>query len=483
MLYGINIAGAEGSNPRAMRHNFDYKHPEISMINAWAAAGCMAIRYPFKWERLQTAPYEPLRISELNLIIERVEAITSQGMVCILDMHNYMRYRHEITVKLGETVSITLPVLAAADAWGKLAPYFASNPLVWFNLMNEPHGIDQAVIFDVQQGCINAIRAAGATNKVLLSVNNYSSLRTVADPANLATLAAYVDPANNKAVDLHQYVDSGLQGDDPSTIPYATAMSYPESATPALRSIGMQAWIGEFNAGNALSVSQQAIDIYTGYVSHFHANQDVYLGMSPWADGSFWSPTYHNRMTPSSVLWNIGLQIALQPPPAPALPETVYEDDSLYFNGTGDIDLTSVLSGIANSENTVLIEFSSEAPTLWQYLITGRGGNGMWGLQWNNAQSSSAMAMGVSSSNKAHQASLTMTADSNPHIIGLRRSAVGTQIFLDGVWSAAVSSGNQLLSVIKLGSSAANPSRNFKGTMHRVSVWNTALTNEQVAGW
>ena len=58
-------------------------------------------------------------------------------------------------------------------AWcGAVAKEFKDNPNIIFDTNNEYHDMDQQLVFDLNQACIDGIRAAGATKQLILVEGN-----------------------------------------------------------------------------------------------------------------------------------------------------------------------------------------------------------------------------------------------------------------------------------------------------------------------
>lgn len=89
---------------------------------------------------------------------EIVSYITGKGAYAIVDPHNFARY-------YGEVITDT----AGFEAWWKtVAAEFASDSNVIFDCNNEPHDMPSIdLVVELNQGCINGIRAAGATTQTI----------------------------------------------------------------------------------------------------------------------------------------------------------------------------------------------------------------------------------------------------------------------------------------------------------------------------
>jgi endoglucanase len=153
---GVNLAGAEFAMIGG-RWNW----PSLDNLNYYLAKGFNVFRVPFKWNRLQTQIMAPLDATALTGLDQIVATATAAGAVVLLDAHDYGRRDKQI---IADTDS---PVTAAmfADFWGRMAARYRANPLVWYNLMNEPHDQSAQANIAAQNAACAAIRAAGARSR------------------------------------------------------------------------------------------------------------------------------------------------------------------------------------------------------------------------------------------------------------------------------------------------------------------------------
>ena len=138
-----------------------------------------------------------------------VSRLHAAGLVVVLDLHWNAP---------GTTLALGQQVMADADHspafWSSVASYFLSDPAVVFDLYNEPHDISWACWRD---GCttsggwqaagfqslVNAVRATGATQPVLVGGNGWAG--------DLSSWLTYrpTDPAHQLAASVHVYNFSG----------------------------------------------------------------------------------------------------------------------------------------------------------------------------------------------------------------------------------------------------------------------------------
>ncbi len=145
----------------------------------------------------------------------------TQRVDAILDPHNYMRYNDPSSQPFsGSVIGNASDPKAATTAqlgafWGELARRFKDNERVLFGLMNEPHDMPSKLLQANNQQSIDSIRAAGATNLIIAPGNSWTGGHAwTQGGAEAASEWMYKlrDPANNTAVDVHEYLDEDFSG-------------------------------------------------------------------------------------------------------------------------------------------------------------------------------------------------------------------------------------------------------------------------------
>ena len=280
---GVNMAGAEFANSRIPgKLNEDYHYPKERDIDYFVDRGMNVFRLPFRWERLQLNlawEFEPRELGQLD---ETVAYMTGRGAHVLLDPHNYARY-------FGKVIgSKQVPVSAFASFWAQLAAHFKDNRRVIFGLMNEPYRILADEWRDAAQAAIDAIRATGARNLILVPGTSWSGAHSWTKElngiSNASALRDLNDPADNMAFEVHQYLDSDYSGTSSDCQSETIGRKSLEKFTKWLRETGHRGFLGEFGAANN-PVCLEALDQMLQYVAD---NSDVWLGWSYWAAGAWW---------------------------------------------------------------------------------------------------------------------------------------------------------------------------------------------------
>jgi endoglucanase len=291
---GVNLAGAEFNSSKKPGTLFkDYTYPSESDYAYFASRGMNAIRLPLLWERLQPQANSELDAAQLSLLRTAVERAKAKKMVVVLDVHNYAKYGG---VRLGGS---EVPVAVLADLWRRLADEFKNDDSVIFGLMNEPNGIGATEWADAAQAAINAIRAAGANNLVLVPGTAYSGAHSwngtwYGGTSNADALLKIADPANRIAFEAHQYLDADFSGTSGECVSEDIGVRKLNVFTTWLREHGKRGFLGEFGA----SSNATCMAALRQMLEHMESNDDVWLGWTYWAAGAWWPAAYPFNVQP-----------------------------------------------------------------------------------------------------------------------------------------------------------------------------------------
>jgi endoglucanase len=274
LLFGVNIAGAEFEAIGGR-----WRWPSLTNLAYYLGKGFTVFRIPFRWERLQPELRGPLPEEALQGLDAIIAAINAQGAIAILDAHNYGRREKTIIGGSGS------PVSAAdfADFWGRMAARYKAQPLVWYNLMNEPHDMPAQANLEAQNAACLAIRKAGARAKVLFSGNAWTGAHSWIKSGNGAVMLGARDPADNYAFDVHQYLDPGFGGSGPKPV-LGVGAHILAAVTIWARAHRKKLFLGEFGGGP----SQAFLTELDSLLAYVVANKDVFIGATYFAGGGGW---------------------------------------------------------------------------------------------------------------------------------------------------------------------------------------------------
>ena len=283
VLTGVNLAGAEfGENVLPGHFGTDYTHPTPEEVDYFTELGMNVFRLPFRWERLQHTTFADFDAVELGRLDAFVGYANASGAKVILDPHNYARYYGDV---IG---SAQLPVEAFRDFWSRLATHYAANDGVIFGLMNEPNTMPTELWLSNANEAIDAIRTTGATNLIRVPGNAWTGAHSWYQDwygtPNATVMRHVVDPLDNYAIDLHQYLDADFSGTSPNCVSTTVGTEKLVAATGWLRQQGLMEFLGEFGAADNFTCLQ-ALDDMLYFVD---ANTDVWMGWAYWAAGPWW---------------------------------------------------------------------------------------------------------------------------------------------------------------------------------------------------
>lgn len=280
---GVNLAGAEFAPSKLPgTSGLDYAYPTKAEIDYFVGKGMNLIRLPFSWERIQPYATGDFSADQINQIDDLIQYATGKGTQVVLDLHNYARY-------YGKTLGQPdLPISTLADIWGRLASRYKDNKRVIFGLMNEPLNINTATWVAAANAAIQAIRASGASNLVLVAgsspTNFYNQNQAWGGTEYGSAMLGIYDSASNFVYELHTYLDWDISGTSDACVSQTIGAERLRDFTSWLRQNNQRGFLGEFGSGRN-DTCFAALDNMLSYVDN---NLDVWLGWAYWAAGPLW---------------------------------------------------------------------------------------------------------------------------------------------------------------------------------------------------
>jgi len=225
----ITVAGGEFAGPELVRtstfsnhdpgkYDRDYHFDAPRTFRFLASRGIGTVRIEFRWEMIQRKLGGALHRGSMQLLDSVTLAARQAGLNVVLDMHNFGAYylwngRHGVRRPIG---SAKLPIHYFADVWKRLSAHYKRDASIYYGLMNEPVGLEAngelsaAEVWEqASQAALDAVRANGDVNVVMISGYDYSPVRSWAEihPDGWIT-----DPANNFLYEGHHYWDRNASG-------------------------------------------------------------------------------------------------------------------------------------------------------------------------------------------------------------------------------------------------------------------------------
>lgn len=234
-LKGINLSGGSDLDEW-------WSFPSTTAIDYYYAQGFNFFRIPFRWERLQHAVGGELDATHLADLDAAVQYALGKGadVRVMLVAHNFGgRYETggngalpiggEPEQKIGGALVGGFQVTRAhfADFWSRVATYYADEPRVVFDLMNEPesmpadgYGDGTMQLVAAYNDAIAAIRANETeTHLIALEGHGWNNAQSFSDDwygtENSVAFLSIVDSADYWVASVHDYpdVDHGDEGD------------------------------------------------------------------------------------------------------------------------------------------------------------------------------------------------------------------------------------------------------------------------------
>jgi len=268
---GTNLSGMEWARPGlrvslSSMPNLHFTVPRRAEVAYLASQGFLKNRLPIQWELLQPmlfdTPANPVARAAIGqpgefhagyagFITRVLDAHAAVGATCILDLHNYARYRDfrwqadgsvlglmvasdpllrpytsdrsqviERIFGLAQGASLTLAHFT--DFWSRAARLWAKHPgLGGYGLMNEPHdmpppggvlatsggGEDLRIWPRFAQAAVRAIRAIDALTPIYVSGNTWNSAMSLA-----TRNPGFPLQGSNLIYEVHLYLDAFSNG-------------------------------------------------------------------------------------------------------------------------------------------------------------------------------------------------------------------------------------------------------------------------------
>jgi endoglucanase len=305
-LPGVNISGAEFNAGRTVcasvvqreaatgcvLEGWDYIYPSNAEIDYYASKGLKVIRLPFDGNRIQPLRDGPLSTSELAFMDPVVQYATSKGLIVLLDPHNYGYLNDNSGVSREIGVDPLMPASYFGDLWSKLATHYIGNANVMFGLMNEPNVQTPQQWHDAAIVAIQAIRATGAKQKILIPGTFWTGAESWMD-GNSAVWTGFTDI--NFAFEVHQYLDSNNSGTS-ATCVTGKGSTILAPFTAWARANKVEGFLGESGWATNMGCMAEGDAI----VSYMNENSDVWLGYTYWA-GGLWLGSYMYSIEPAGL--------------------------------------------------------------------------------------------------------------------------------------------------------------------------------------
>lgn len=148
-----------------------------------------------------------------------------------------------------------------------------------------------ALVAQLNQAAIDAIRSAGATTQYITVEGNawtgawsWKTATGTDGKTNADTMGSLTDSEDKLIYQMHQYLDSDSSGTSDTCVDATIGSTRLADATAWLRAEGKLGLIGEY-AGGANTLCESAVKDMLSYMDD---NSDVWTGAVWWAAGPWW---------------------------------------------------------------------------------------------------------------------------------------------------------------------------------------------------
>lgn len=336
---GFNLSGLEFGKtidpfvaPNLSEEDATQANSDLNDTRAFLQAGMNTVRVPISWGYLQLdgAGKGELNVDYYNAYIKPLlETLTKAKVNVIVDLHAYMRYSKFGKEYSGVGPGASLPdgtlITDAAlyqDFWGKLLALIKSNPNIDMNyimldLMNEPVGVPNDLVFSIQASVIKFLRAQGFQGYILVEGNEWTGMhswtttswqstdgKTTYTNAALFTRKHFeeagITDLSKIIINVHQYLDSNYSGTQSQCVANISSFNT-DAFINYLQTNRLKAIVTEFGAGTDSGSCANTLNLFMQFLQANSAkNKDYgFVGWTIWSTGHGWG-NYNLRVTPAS---------------------------------------------------------------------------------------------------------------------------------------------------------------------------------------
>ena len=298
---GVNLTGwLQTSNAKQIQFT---KFGKQDLVNI-KSLGCDVIRLPINLHAMTSgAPdytIDPLFFYFLDQIIDWAEELQ---LHLILDNHSFDPAVNT-SARIGD---ILIPV------WTQMAQHYKDrSDYVYYEVLNEPHGLSDATWNQIQQRVIDAIRAVDQKHTIVVGPagwNGYNNLRYMPkyqDDKLIYTFHFY-DP--------FMFTHQGASWVDPSMVPLA-GVPFPYDAAlmppcpPELRGTWVDSSLANYKNDGTVQRVRQLIDIAADFQSQRHVSLlcgefGVYMLNSDNDDRIYWYSVVRDYLEQKGFAWTM----------------------------------------------------------------------------------------------------------------------------------------------------------------------------------
>lgn len=299
--HGVNLTGwLQVGSPREIQFT---KFTKQDLINI-KSLGCDVIRLPinlhFMTDGEPNYTVDPLFFYFLDQIVDWAEKLELR---LILDNHTFDVDSSTAT----DIDEVLVPV------WSQMAEHYKDrSPLLYYEILNEPHGISDARWAQIQQEVIDAIRAVDPVHTIVVTGAGWGSYN------NLKYLPVYAD--DNLIYSFHFYdpflfTHQGASWVDPSLVPLA-GVPFPygvddmPSCPPELKGTWVQSSLSGYKNDGTVKRVRERIDLAVDFrdqrqVPVFCGELGVYMRNSKDEYRVYWYEVVRTYLEEKGIAWTM----------------------------------------------------------------------------------------------------------------------------------------------------------------------------------
>ena len=264
--------------------------------------GCDVVRLPINLHAMTNGPpdyrIDPLLYVFLDQIADWADEL---GLHLVLDNHSF------------DPAVSTSPEIGAVlvPMWTQLAAHFAAHPAsLYYEILNEPHGLSDAAWNAIQQQVIDAIRQVDQQHAIVVGPANWNSFR------NLHQMPVFAD--DNLVYTFHFYepfvfTHQGAGWVNPSLVPLrGVPFPYERARMPALPSSLLGTWVeralGNYSQEGTIAQVRLLLDEAAAFrkdrgVPLFCGEFGVYSPNSDPRDRVLWYEVVRQHLEDRGIAW------------------------------------------------------------------------------------------------------------------------------------------------------------------------------------
>lgn len=307
-LRGANVAGlaqADHQIPLINGSNgFSMTNADIDYL---AAKGFNCIRLLFSQGILQSnqasnanVPFTDFHPANWALIKNAADYAISKGMYVLFARHmgnddEFMRFNSIfLTSEGGSNTGFIL-----ADMWRRIAEVYKDQPLVGYDLDNEPLGGNSGPNnwFKIAQDCINSIRRAGSGQCIIVSGISYSGASQwnsvpwnnpggTVNTSNADMFLTLTDPCDNLIATTHNYFSAADSGSNLDVVSSTIGRERMANVVAWANTNNKRVLVGEFASQAGVTNSNANI---ADFISYMKTNSTYLNGGKGIVGGIWWT--------------------------------------------------------------------------------------------------------------------------------------------------------------------------------------------------